>query len=249
MTFNLLYNIDVASTEAKISAYLKQNSSDINKNKDLSNQESASPKAEFAAQKEQAKSRRDAARNEEDEERREREETRRETLNQMATSNEDPDKIVRQSQKVVLKKSTARRTAAEKARSQQQDASIKVDNGAASPPTFTFAGLKHAKTPEPEEIYDPFAGYVRKHRYYQPRETHENPWFEKGLKTDPKITAGGYDVREYCARAVVEAFAGLGVFVKDEVASRHESGSSAMGTMSAAIAAGGEGGGMDNDPL
>ncbi len=32
------------------------------------------------------------------------------------------------------------------------------------------------------------------------------------------VTTGGYDVGEYCARAKMEAFAGLGVFVGEEVA-------------------------------
>lgn len=194
--------------------------------------------------------RREAARREEDDERREREEGRREMLDKIAHSAEDPDKIMRDSHKVVLKKSTARRTAAEKVRAQQQQATnAKVDNGTADTPGFTFAGLKQVVAPEPEKVYDPFAGYVRKNEYYTLQERYENPYFEKGVKTDPKITAGGYDVREYCARAMVEAFAGLGVFVEDEVAKRDAPSGSAVGTVSAAIAAGDDDEGMDSDRL
>ena len=243
MTFNLIHNIDVPATEAKITAYADQNAQDIAQNKALSAQDSASAEAQFAAQKEEARLRREAARREEDDERRERAEGRREIIDKIATSTDDPDKIIRESQKVVLKKSTARRTAAEKAQrqQQQQDAAIKVDNGA---PAYTIAGLK-APPPapsEPEKAYDPFAGYVLKSEYHSLESRYENPWFEKGLKTDPKITAGGYDVGEYCARAMVEAFAGLGVFVEDEVARREEVGNAVVGTDSAAVAAAAAGG-------
>lgn len=230
MTFNLIHNIDVPATEATIAAYANQNARDIAQNKALSAQESASTEAQFAAQKEEARLRREAARKQEDDERREREEGRREIIDQIASSTEDPDKI----QKVVLKKSTARRTAAEKAR--QQDAA-KVDNGAA--PTYAVAGLKPVVAPEPDKVYDPFAGYVMKNEYFTLQKGYENPFFEKGLKTDPKIVAGGYEVGEYCARAKVEAFAGLGVFIADEVAGREEPADAAAGTVAAAAAGAG----------
>lgn len=236
MTFNLIYDIDVPATEAKIAAYKKQNAQDILRNQALSEQESASTEALFAAQKEEARLRREAAKREEDDERREREEGRREIINKIANSTEDPDKIARDSQKVILKKSTARRTAAERAR--QQDA-VKVDNGDA--PTYTIAGLKPVTAPEPEKVYDPFAGYVLEKEYYTPQKSYENPLFEKGLKTEPMITAGGYDVGEYCARAMVEAFAGLGVFIEDEVAGREKPADAAVGTASAAAAVSGAG--------
>ena len=236
MTFNLIHNIDVPSTEVKIAAYANQNAQDIAQNKALSAQDSASAEAQFAAQKEESRLRREAARREEDDERKERAEGRREIIDKLATSTEDADKIIRESQKVVLKKSTARRTAAEKSR---QDA-IKVDNGAAVTPAYTIAGLKAPTAPEPEQVYDPFAGYVLKTEYYTLQKDYENPFFERGLKTDPKITAGGYDVGEYCARAMVEAFAGWGVFVEDEVAGRGQAIVAAVGTESAAAAAGGE---------
>ncbi len=233
MTFNLIYNIDVPATEAKLAAYAKQNAQDIAQNKVLSAQESASTEAQFAAQKEGARLRREAARKEEDDERREREEGRREVIDRIATSTEDPDKI----QKVVLKKSTARRTAAERAR---QEESMKVDNSAA--PIFSIAGLKPVVAPEPDKVYDPFAGYVMKSEYYTLQNKYDNPIFEKGLKTDPKIIAGGYDVGEYCARAMLEASSGLGVFVEDEVAGREKTANKEVATSSAAAAVGGQDG-------
>ena len=232
LTFNLLYNIDVATTEAKLASYAKQNAADIANNKAISAQESASAEARLAAQKEQARLRREAARNEEEEERREREEGRREIIDKIAHSNEDPDRIAREGQKVVLKKSTARRNAADRLRAQE---AVSVDNSSA--PLFQIAGLKAATQPEPQNSYDPFGGYAIKPSYFELREEYEHPWLEKA-KTDAQITAGGYDVGEYCARAMMEAFAGLGVFVEDEVAGREKMAGAEVGTTAAAEAGG-----------
>ena len=172
--------------------------------------------------------RREAARNEEDEERREKEEGRQEFISKIAASNEDPDKIA----KVVLKKSTARRTAADKLRQQE---AAKVDN--ASAPLFQIQGLKPVVQPGPQKAYDPFGDYSIKTEYYTLQTQYEHPWLENA-KTDTKITAGGFNVGEYCARAMMEAFGGLGVFVEDEVAGREEVAGADEETTAAAVAAG-----------
>ena len=156
-----------------------------------------------------------------------------------STTAEDADQIAREAQKVVLKKSTARRTAVEKARQQlqqQQQEAVKVDNRAAA---FTIAGLKPVAPPEPEKVYDPFAGYVLKSEYYTPRDQYENPYFDK-LKADARILPGGYDVREYSSRAMLEAFAGLGVFLEEELdgSGRKSVDGTVLGTAAAAIAGG-----------
>ena len=243
LTFNLLYSIDVATTEAKLAAYSKQNASDIANNKALSAQESASTEAQLAAQKEQARLRREAARNEEEEERREREEGRREIIDKIANSIEDPDKIAREGQKVVLKKSTARRNAADRLRAQD---AASVDN--ASAPLFQIAGLKPITQTEPDKAYDPLGGYVIRPTYFTLQEQYEHPWLEKA-KMDAQIAAGGYDVGEYCARAMMEAFAGLGCFIEDEVVGRERAAGADVGTAAAAAVAGGDGEGIGDDML
>ncbi len=133
---------------------------------------------------------------------------------------------------MVLKKSTARRTAADKLRQQE---AAKVDN--ASAPLFQIQGLKPVVRPEPQKAYDPFGGYSIKTEYYTLQTQYEHSWLENA-KTDPKITAGGFDVGEYCARATMEAFGGLGVFVEDEVAGRDEVVDAGVETTAAAVAAG-----------
>jgi len=161
----------------------------------------------------------------------------------MATSTDDPDKNAREGQKVVLKKSTARRTAAER---NLQQAAAKPDNGSAAP-LFQIQGLKPIVQPKPEEVYDPFGGYVLKQEYYTLQPKYEHQWLDNA-RTDPQITTGGYDVGEYCARAMMEAFAGLGVFVEEEVSGRYLVTNKTLGTASAA-AAGGGGQEVDGDVL
>ncbi len=117
--------------------------------------------------------------------------------------------------RVVLKKSTARRNAAGKV---QPSGNKAVDN-AAPAPVFEIKGLKPVVKPELEKPYSAFEGLEFKQEYYVLQERYEHPWLDKA-RTDPMITTGGYDVREYTTRAMVEAFAGLGVFIEDEIEKR-----------------------------
>ena len=244
LTWNLLQGVDVKETEKKLDAYKRQNEQEIKQNAAIESQENANTEAQFAAQREQARLRREAARNEELDERREKEEGRREMVDMMARGDGDADTIARETQKVVLKKSTARRTAAERSR---QQAAAKVDNGAAAP-LFSIQGLKRVVQPAPEKEYDPFGGYVIKPEYYYLRDHYEHSWLDNA-RSDAQITAGGYDVGEYCARAMMEAFGGLGVFVEDEIRGREEMADKGVGTASAAAAGGGGGEGVDGDVL
>lgn len=90
--------------------------------------------------------------------------------------------------------------------------------GAAS--SFGFRGLKKDVPPVgPEVLYDPFGGMSIVTKYYTLQDQYEHPWSDRA-KTDPIFTAGGYDVREYYARAQVDAHAGLGIFVGTEMRQR-----------------------------
>ena len=237
LTWNLLQGVDVKETEEKLDAYKEQNEEGIKQNAAIESQENANTEAQFAAQKEQARLRREAALNEELDERREKEEGMREMVDMMAKGDGDADTIARESQKVVLKKSTARRTAAEKSRQQ-----------AAAVPLFSIQGLKPLTQAAPEKEYDPFGGYAIKPEYYYLRDHYEHSWLDSA-RSDAQITAGGYDVGEYCARAMMEAFGGLGVFVQDEIGGRQMRAEKGVGTASAAAAGGGGEEGVDGDVL
>ena len=233
LTFNLLYNIDVRETEAKLATYAAQNKASIAQNAALENTEHSNVEAQFAAQKEQAQLRREESIREDEQERKSKFNADMDAQDRIARGADIHDV-----QKVVLKKSTARRKGAEKA------APSGADNGA-PPPVFEIQGLKPVVAPEPRKVYDPFGGIVIKPEYFTLQKKYEHPWLHKA-KTDPAITTGGYDVGEYCTRAITEAFAGLGVFIDAEVEARDETMKS-VGTEAAAIAARGVGDEKDGD--
>lgn len=228
LTFNLMNNINVSATEATLTSHAAQNASSISRNAAIIGQESASVEAQLAAQKEAQRQRRAMAKEEEEQERIEREEGRKEIVDKLANSNGNADQIMREGQKIVLKKSTARRTAAEKARLAQSNSASNAATGTgtgtgaetrATESTFQIQGLKPIVEAEPEKPYDPFGGLSIQRKYYAPQEHIDHPWLEKA-RTDPQITAGGYDLKEYYARTLLEAFAGLGCFVGDEMAGK-----------------------------
>ena len=105
---------------------------------------------------------------------------------------------------------------------------------------LSIRGLKEKrKPPAPEGPYDPFGGLDYVPSRYQLGEGLSHPQIEK-FRFDQAHTTGGYDFDEYAARAMFEAFAGLGVFIEDEkdFGGGGAGLSSSMG--SASIAAGGD---------
>lgn len=242
LTFNLIYGIDVATTEAKLAAYASQNAPVIAANAARSSEESANVDASLAARMEQARLQREGARQEELDERADQAEARREVQDRLAGSKTaDPDTTVKETQRVVLKKSTARRT------NNNINSTTADDSSAPSPataqatpsfaPVYKIQGLKPIVMPEPEKAYDPFGGLALTWAYHNTRTEYEHSWLDKA-RTDAAITAGGYDVREYCARAMLEAFGGLGVFVAEEFGQRERESEKEVATSAAAVAAG-----------
>ena len=127
--------------------------------------------------------------------------------------------------KIDLKKSTARKLPGGKKpfvrdlSATSKDAATSVSTA----PVQGIKGLKPIRAPAAPKPYDPFDGVSIEWQYHTARTDYEHPWLEKA-KTDPMITAGGYDVGEYRGRALLEAFEGLGVFVEDEVGERDKEG-------------------------
>ena len=247
ITFNLLNGVDVAQTEAKLTRYAADNAEVITVNKALDEQDSATAEAREAAEKERARLRRDAARREAEEEAEEREEGKREIISRLATDQTgNAERIAREGQKVLLKRSTARRVAlqgpadpgqvAQHANS-SADISSALPNGSAGLP-LVFKGLKPrmkagAGSSSPPRPYDPFGDTTISHRYFNLQDHYDHPWLERA-RTDPAMTAGGYTVTEYCTRSLVEAFSGLGVFIADEMEKKEEESTSGAGSSKAA---------------
>jgi len=102
--------------------------------------------------------------------------------------------------------------------------------------TFTIRGLKKRERVEREKPYDPFGGLSFESEYYKLQDEYD--WDElKKAKTDMRYLAGGYDIHEFYARALCDAFSGLGVFVADEMAENKMTAESAFGTAAAVDAA------------
>ncbi|KAL8857286.1 MAG: hypothetical protein Q9178_006212 [Gyalolechia marmorata] len=237
-TFNLLQGVDVAATERKLAAYAAQNGPSITQNNAIATEQRSSQNAQTAAQKEQARLNRVGATRADIASMAEHEESQKEAINAVANGKDD------EVQKVVLKKSTARRTAAEKARDkqrqQQQQQQQQLQNSEdTDSDVYKIEGLKPIVQALPEKPYDPFGGISYTPSYYTLQSHYEHPWLDRA-RTDPSIVAGGYDLREYYQRTMLEAFAGLGCFIDEEMGEKeHGEQDKMVATEGAAMAAGG----------
>lgn len=221
--FDLINGVSVEQRNREVAEYQQAEADSIAENAGLAVQESQSFQARQEFEKEQARLRRDAAVKEDELEKRDRLEGRMDYINKLATSNSDARKIAGESQRARLAKAQARKTAL--------DAGPSATGGG-----FTFAGLKQKTAPEPEKPYDPFAGYSMDKQYFVLQNTYTSPWLAEEKK-NPAISAGGYDMTEYCSRALSEAFAGLAVFVGEELREKDKASAPSIATESAAVAA------------
>ncbi|KAJ5095966.1 hypothetical protein NUU61_005322 [Penicillium alfredii] len=232
---NLVGRIDVAKTEAQLQQYATDNMQSIRTNQALEAQEASSFQARMTQEQEEARLRRQAAREEYENERREMQAGREDFLSRLAAGTAaDATSIAREGHKVLLKKSSARRS--EEDRIRQKQAALRgtettkrtggplttadIAGAAPSADTGLVKGLRKIKTPEPEKPYDPFMGLVPEKRdYYSLQSFYPSSYLEP-IRKDTRMLAGGYDLREYYSRTLFEAFAGLGCFVGEEVAQR-----------------------------
>ena len=245
---NLVCRIDVAKTEAQLQAYAQENMQSIKANQALEEQEASSFHKKILREQEEARLRQQMAREEYENERRQQQATKEEFLTRLASgSSADIAAIAREGPRVHLKKSSARRSEEERIRQKQaalRGTEVKrtgtplttVDTVGTAVGGGLIKGLRKIKTPEPEKPYDPFMGLVPgKRDYYTRLESYPYAFLDK-LRSDTTVQAGGYDLREYYSRTLLEAFAGLGCFVQEEVA--HRDATSALGASKAASSEG-----------
>lgn len=246
MIANLVSRTDEAKTNAQLQKYAAENEQSIRANLALEEQEATSFQARMTLEQEEAQRRRQIARQEYENERRELQAGREDFLSRLAAGTAaDATAIAKEGSKVHLKKSSARRSEEERIRLKQAalrgsetkrgtplaNSEVPADSG-------LIKGLKKIKTPEPEKPYDPFMGLVPEKRdYYTLQESYPSTYLER-QRQNVQGSAGGYDLREYYSRTLLEAFAGLGCFVEEEVSKREaEKASKPMATEGAAIAA------------
>lgn len=226
---NLVSGIDVRETEKQLQEYASENMGSIRANQALEKEEASSFQEQQTLEQEQARLRRQAVRQEYEDERREMLMGQEDTLRRLAAGKPaDAAAITREGQRVLLKKSSARRS--EEDRIRQKQAALRSSDakrsGQGTPAAETAGdtglvkGLKKVKTPEPEKPYDPFGGVVpNKRDYYTLRDFYPSNYLDR-IRKDTRMQAGGYDLREYYSRTLLEAFAGLGCFIDEEVSKR-----------------------------
>ena len=218
----VINKIDLEDTEKRFRAYETAHRNEIEENAQMALQEKESFSAMQKLERQQARQRREAARREEEEERRELEENRKDVLNRLA-SGADAETVAKEGQRVQLKKRMDRQAAAERTR-QLQAAEDARTNGSSN---LIIKGLKSKQKTEPEPPIDPFGGLRIVDSYF----TAQDDYLWEGIqeaRKDVKQVAGGYDVADYAHRSLVAAFAGLGVFVADEVSERDRVGQDAQ---------------------
>ncbi|RDW87414.1 RNA polymerase II transcription factor-like protein B subunit 3 [Coleophoma crateriformis] len=217
--------------EEKLKVYKEGNRGEIEENRKAGLEEADIARRREKAEKEAARQRRLAAYREEEEEKADAQRTKRDVLDRLATSNEDANKIAQHAQRVILKKTSARRNLTD---AQANSNGSILDSGL----TINVRGLKKKEAPIMEKPYDPFGGVDLTPSHYTLQKDYDNEWLGNA-KNDIRHMAGGYSIEEYYARTMFEAFSGLGVFIEDEKVPEKPVASSTIGTAAAVQAAGG----------
>ncbi|KAG9254851.1 CDK-activating kinase assembly factor MAT1-domain-containing protein [Emericellopsis atlantica] len=219
--------------ELKLQQWEAEHRAEIERNRRLANESEATRRKRMAAEEALAQQRRELEIQEEAEEKLKERKFREEMLDSLQQG--EQGKANEAVNKILLKK-----------RGQHKK---DVAMEAAGAPALSIRGLvdkKRTAAVVDEGPYDPFMGLdllptrvdVSKERLAQ----YDNDTLKK-VKMDDAWKAGGYSAEEYLSRALFEAFAGLGVFVDEEMGER---GVSTQGAAQAA-ATGVTGGKMDID--
>ena len=200
LTFNLLYDIDVEETEAKLASYAAQNKDSISRNKMLEEEDREVCLTTEDQRKQHAKLSRE-------ESLREAEENKQQRLRDDAEAQE---RIRRGDNPKAAVKNVLRKKAAP-----SKESANAADIDPSTAPVFEIQGLKPTTAPKPREIFDPFDGFSFRPQYFSLQPNYHYPWLD-AARNDKATLAGGFDTRDYCARAMTEAFGGLGVFIGED---------------------------------
>ncbi|KAJ4295942.1 TFIIH/NER complex subunit [Collariella sp. IMI 366227] len=228
LTFDLVSGTDVKrrAAEAMLQQWEAEHKGDIERNRKAGREADEQSRRRLAAEREAARQRRVEALREAEEEKMERVRSREAELDNLAQGEAG-------GQRVQLKR---RGQAANRA----VETAVNTAVAAADVGRLSIRGLKEKKkAPAPEGPYDPFGGmdFVPSRYKLRPGLTHPN--IEK-YKIDQGHITGGYSFDEYTARAMFEAFAGLGVFIEDEKEVGIGLSAGEVATISAGIAAVGD---------
>lgn len=232
--------------EAQLQAWEAEHKADIERNKKAGREADEMSRKRLAAERDAARQRRIEAIKEAEEEKRERVRSREMELDNLAKGITPTNAAAEPATKVQLKRRGQRGGVPEAAAPDAAAAATAgMGGGASEVERLSIRGLKEKpKAPAPQGPYDPFGGMDFAPSRYKLHGGLAHPLMEK-YRLDRQHVAGGYSFDDFAARALYEAFAGLGVFVEDE----KEVGSGSSGirlsqetpSMAAGIAAGGGG--------
>ncbi|KAF2755750.1 CDK-activating kinase assembly factor [Pseudovirgaria hyperparasitica] len=215
ITYNLINGIDVEASEKKLQGYAEANRQLIDDNENRARKAATTYAARQAQVKEQSRLRREANMREEERERQERLEGQRNIINQLASRDGDAEQIVREGQ-IGLKR---RHKTAIPDRRKPSASATKAEDG-----KLLYRGLKKKTEVEPERPFSPYAGLRIANEYSVVQDHYDAPWLSFAWQ-DERYLAGGFKIGDFYSRVFSEAFAGLSVFVDEEVAGRNLTGS------------------------
>lgn len=190
ITFNLINEIDVPQTEARIAAYRAENAALIEMNFQREEAYAQALKEQEEAEKRERELRALKLRREEEEEREEREKGKREIIDKLETSDKDAVKLVAKTRAIALKRSAARSASASLLQSNAQLLRSRAAQSTAVP------DVPHVP------FQDDYYAYEDK---YQLRSAGYDDVFSEAVRKDREgiMRGGGYMVEEADRKSVV----------------------------------------------
>ncbi|CAK7206016.1 TFIIH/NER complex subunit [Sporothrix eucalyptigena] len=229
------------AAEAELSRWEAEHRAEIERNRRRGERADEMSKARMAAEKEAARARRLEALRQDEEERRAKVRAHEADLDSLTKAPDDDGGAA--AGRIMLRRRGQHQR--EGLLNAEEQALLARDGASGGAPGLTIRGLKDkrkiaaAAAAAADGPYDPFEGLdPAPSRFRVQTGEYRNPWLQ-GAREHNSHVVGGYDVHEYCARALYEAFSGLAVFVDDEKETGAQ-GSTAAGvaTLGASLAAG-----------
>ncbi len=216
-----------AAAEDTLRGYEADHRAEIERNRRKGERADEVARVRATVEREAARTRRAEAAAQDDEERRRREREREADLDSLAAAPEG------MAGRVLLKR---RGQHAREDLLAHDDAALRRASvgGGRGGSGLSIRGLREKKK-YVEGPYDPYMGLDLGPSRYVLHGDYPNPWLQ-AAKEKESNTVGGYSVPEYCARAMFEAFAGLGVFIDDEKETGLGTTAASVATVGAAIA-------------
>ncbi|KAB5578668.1 CDK-activating kinase assembly factor MAT1-domain-containing protein [Coniochaeta sp. 2T2.1] len=217
LTFDLVYSEDEGkrrAAEEELRRWEAEHRAEIERRKKDGREKDDAARRKVAAERETARQRRLAAAREVEDERVERERSRMMAIDELAGTATGTAKVQLKRRGQTGRPKGAGETTAT---TQATATATEADEVTGAAGRLSIRGLKEKKKVALDEKgpYDPYAGFDYHPDRYRLRDPFVSDWLaDTARKTG--VIAGGYDVKEFYARSMFEAFSGLGVFINDE---------------------------------